>query len=134
MHVVAAVDRPFGGTEILEALEDEHLQFGDMGIYHYEERGARLFSVANMVKPGTFERASSPEFSSPGLALFLGLPGPANPTDAFDRMLQIAQGLAARLAGELRDETRSTVTAQTIQAYRDRIAEFERAHRRHLRG
>ena len=78
--------------------------------------------------------ASDAGFSSPGLALFLGLPGPGDPADAFDRMLEIARGLATRLGGDLRDDTRSTLTAQTIQAYRGRIAEFERRHGRRSRN
>ena len=41
-------------------------------------------------------------------------------------MLASARKLSTELNGELKDEQRSVMTAQTIEHYRNRIAEFER--------
>ena len=39
-------------------------------------------------------------------------------------MLKVARDLALRLGGELKDEQRSVMTGQTVEHYRQRIAEF----------
>jgi cell division protein ZipA len=130
LHVMAPREAPFTGPDLLIAFEAAGLRWGDMEIYHHPGRdgSGRLYSLANMVKPGTFDPRHMGDFTSPGLALFMGLPGPAEPMAAFDAMLAGARGLAVRLGGEVRDDRRNVLTQQTIQSYRDRIAEFERTH------
>jgi cell division protein ZipA len=130
LHVMAPRDAPFAGPDLLVAFEAAGLGWGEMEIYHHPGRdgSGRLYSLANMVKPGTFDPRHMGDFTSPGLALFMGLPGPAEPMAAFDAMLAGARGLAVRLGGEVRDDRRNVLTQQTIQSYRDRIAEFERTH------
>lgn len=130
LHVMAPRDAPFAGPDLLVAFEAAGLRWGEMAIYHHPGRdgSGRLYSLANMVKPGTFDPRHMGDFTSPGLALFMGLPGPAEPMAAFDAMLAGARGLAVRLGGEVRDDRRNVLTQQTIQSYRDRIAEFERTH------
>ena len=56
----------------------------------------------------------------------MGLPGPRHPKTAFDLMLAAARKLSEELNGELKDDQRSVLTAQTIEHYRQRMAEFER--------
>jgi len=130
LHVMAPRDAPFAGPDLLVAFDAAGLRWGEMEIYHHPGRdgSGRLYSLANMVKPGTFNPRHMGDFTSPGLALFMGLPGPAEPMAAFDTMLAGARGLAVRLGGEVRDDRRNVLTQQTIQSYRDRIAEFERTH------
>jgi cell division protein ZipA len=41
-------------------------------------------------------------------------------------MIAAARKLSHELGGDLKDEQRSVLTAQTIEHYRQRIAEFER--------
>jgi len=41
-------------------------------------------------------------------------------------MVAAARKLAHELGGELKDDQRSVMTAQTIEHYRQRIVEFER--------
>ena len=43
-----------------------------------------------------------------------------------DRCREILAFLAHELGGELKDDQRSVMTAQTIEHYRQRIVEFER--------
>jgi cell division protein ZipA len=65
-------------------------------------------------------------FSTPAVSFFLGLPGPRHPKQAFDLMIAAARKLSTELNGELKDDQRSVMTSQTIEHYRNRIAEFER--------
>ncbi len=60
------------------------------------------------------------------MSFFLGLPGPRHPKQAFDVMVAAARKLAHELNGELKDEQRSVLTAQTIEHYRQRIIDHER--------
>lgn len=65
------------------------------------------------------------EFSTLGISLFLALPTPINNLEAFKQMLQVAQLIREALDGELKDDHRNVMTAQTIEHYRQRIRDFE---------
>ena len=56
----------------------------------------------------------------------MSLPGPRHPKQALDLMIASARKLSQELGGDLKDENRSVLTAQTIEHYRQRIAEYER--------
>lgn len=89
--------------------------------------GEVLFSMANAPKPGTFDLDDIEGFSTRAVSFFLSLPGPRHPKQAFDVMVAAAaRKLAHELGGELKDDQRSVMTAQTIEHYRQRIVEFER--------
>jgi cell division protein ZipA len=105
-----------------------------MGIFHYRGSGKAArsvaeFSVANVLKPGAFELDSMADTATPGVAMFVQLPGPDDPEAAFEEMLRTARELADRLDGVVCDETRSTLTGQAINHMRERIAEFHRKQR-----
>jgi cell division protein ZipA len=134
MTVMARAGKSFAGGELQTALEALGLRHGDMGIFHYREAGKSArsvadFSVANVLKPGAFELDSMADKSTPGVALFVQLPGPGDPGAAFEGMLRAARKLADRLDGVVCDETRSTLTGQAINHMRERIAEFHRKQR-----
>lgn len=131
--VVNAVSKDpagFNGEELLHILLTCDLRFGKMNIFHrYEKsnaKGAVQFSVANSVEPGTFDLNNMRSFKTPGICLFLQLPGPHDAQKALEYMVETAQCIARNLNGELRDENRSALTAQTVEHFRSRIREFDR--------
>lgn len=131
--VVNAISRDpagFSGEELLHILLTCDLRFGKMNIFHrYEKsnaKGAVQFSVANAVEPGTFDLNNMRTFNTPGICLFLQLPGPQDAQKALEYMVETAQCIARNLNGELRDENRSALTVQTVEHYRSRIREFDR--------
>lgn len=123
----------YQGSALQTLLEACGMEFGDLGIYHrHEEADTRSpvqFSVASAVAPGTLRPEEIPGLETPGVSFFMSLPGPRNPVQAFDYMLETAQTLARNLGGELRDENHSVMTTQTIEHCRQRIREFERKRR-----
>ena len=123
----------YQGESIRALLEACGMEFGDLGIYHRHEtsdtRTPLQFSVASAVTPGTLHPDELETLRTPGLSFFLSLPGPSDPVQAFDYMLETAQALARNLGGELRDENHSVMTTQTIEHCRQRIREFERKRR-----
>jgi cell division protein ZipA len=128
LHIAARAPRRFVGPELQHALEAEDLRFGDMDIYHrlVEVDGEQqmLFSVTNAVKPGTLTPEELPELETPGLSLFMRLPGPVPGPNALERLLEAAEGLAGRLDGELQDESRSALSAQMREHLRERVREW----------
>ncbi|AEV64024.1 cell division protein ZipA [Pseudomonas ogarae] len=120
----------FKGPALLQNILESGLRFGEMDIFHRHEsmagNGEVLFSMANAVKPGVFDLDDIDHFSTPAVSFFLGLPGPRHPKQAFDVMVAAARKLSQELNGELKDDQRSVLTAQTIEHYRQRIVEFER--------
>ncbi|ANB03530.1 cell division protein ZipA [Ectothiorhodospira sp. BSL-9] len=129
LHVVAPNQDRFLGVNLQAALADMGLQHGDLGIYHLNvsdgQRNFTLFSLANMVKPGTFDPETMDEFTTPGVSLFLRLPGPCDPLESFDAMLTCAEKLAERLNGQVLDASRSAVTPQGNQHTREDIRQWK---------
>jgi len=106
------------------------LKHGYMNIFHHYGIGEikvrqAVFSLASMVEPGTFNPQQMLEFSTPGLALFMRLPGPFGGRVAFELMLNNAKKIADWLGGSVEDERHAPLTANTISALRERIANFE---------
>ena len=130
IHVTAPSDARFAGQTIQNALEKAGLRFGVMDIYHRIPHGGTdhdaVFSVADMLEPGTLGAERLQDHQTPGLTLFLRLPGPLDGHTALDEMLSAARALAQRLGGEIRDERRSVLTRQTIEHMRERIVEHRR--------
>jgi FtsZ-interacting cell division protein ZipA len=65
------------------------------------------------------------EFSTLGVSLFLALPTAINNLEALEQMLRVAQQIRGALDGELRDDNRNIMTAQTTEHYRQRVRDFE---------
>lgn len=115
------------GSDLLEVVSEHGLRYGDMNIFHRYGAGQRVdFSMANAVKPGTFDLGAIDELRTPGVTFFLRLPGPDQPLEAFDDLANVARDMAKRLDAELKDERHSVMTAQTLEHCRQRIREFRR--------
>lgn len=131
INVTAPKGQRFRGDLLLDTVLERGMRFGSMNIFHHHDShhgdGGVLYSMANIVVPGTFDLATmKDDFTTPGVSLFLALPVDADSSEAFESMLTTAKAIASRLQGELKDENRSVLTAQTIEHYRSRIKEFER--------
>ena len=126
---VLALDEPFLGQGLVEVLLDSGMTFGEMDIFHQlDDRGAQLFSLASAVEPGTFDLSSLDQFSTPGISLFMRVHELAAPLQVLDSMLSVADRVAQELNGEVRDETRSVMTPQTIEHCRQSLTEFLYKH------
>jgi cell division protein ZipA len=132
---VVAKDEHFKGPDLLHILLACDVRFGEMNIFHRHEKangsGAVQFSVANSVEPGDFNLENIDEFTTPGVCFFMSVPGPEKAIEAFDCLVETAQCLVKNLNGELRDESRSVMTAQTLEHCRARLFEFERRQLTH---
>jgi cell division protein ZipA len=133
IHLMAPPGQMFSAKPLFAALLNAGLKFGERNIFHsYVEDSAdgesvARFSVANALKPGSFE-GSLHEFSTPGVAFFMLINERSDPLAVFDDMLAAAQAAAQELDAELRDEQRATLTRGGITLYRQRIVEYSRRH------
>lgn len=119
----------FEGEAIVHAAGECGLEPGEMEIFHrYRDPGSPTapeeFSMANMVKPGTFPFGAMAEFDSPGLTLFSQAEGASGDLARLEEMLSTAHCLADRLGAEVRDETRTPLTPQLENRLRDRVLEL----------
>ncbi|HEY8569793.1 cell division protein ZipA [Microbulbifer sp.] len=130
LNIMAPAGDCFEGNDLLRVLFASGMRFGDMNIFHYhtgeDGEGPALFSLANIVVPGTFDMSAMEDFTTPGVSLFLALPAEVEALKAFNTLLTTARYIAEQLAGELKDENRSVFTAQTAEHYRQRVMEFQR--------
>lgn len=130
INIMAPKGEFFQGAALLDIVLKCGLRYGSMDIFHrYKDlkgEGALLFSMANMVKPGTFDLDAMDEFSTPGISLFMTLPIDADSMQSFELMVETAQAISQTLGGELKDEQRSAMTRQTLEHCRQRIRDFER--------
>lgn len=130
INVMAHKGEMFKGGDLLDIILKCGMRYGSMDIFHrYSDakgEGALLFSMANMVKPGTFDLDAMDEFETPGVSLFMTLPINADSMQSFDLMADTARAIAETLNGELKDEQRSVMTRQTLEHCRQRIRDFER--------
>ena len=130
LHVLARVEEGFAGAELVAALRDQGLRFGEMNIFHYldEDSGSALYSVANAIEPGTFDLADLPALRSPGLTFFLQLPTKVDGIEALEHMVEAAQNVAKALSGVIKDENMSALTGQTVEHLRERVSDFARRY------
>ena len=130
INVMAPQGHRFAGQALLDIILHCGMRYGAMDIFHHHQGadgdGPVLFSMANMVKPGTFDLNVMDSFETPGVRLFMTLPLASDSLKAFDIMVATAETLCQELGGELKDENRSVMTGQTMEHCRQRIRDFER--------
>lgn len=136
ISVMSRDENGFPGSTLLELMMACGLRYSrDMGIFHRFETAdadsALQFSMVNVLKPGTFPIEAMDEFSTPGVTLLMPLPSANDTSAAFEAMVETAMVIVRHLGGELKDENRSVMTAQTVEFARQRVQEFERRHRLH---
>ncbi|BBA34557.1 cell division protein ZipA [Methylocaldum marinum] len=125
LSVVAGEDFVFAGEDLKNALLDLDLIHGEMGIFHRYDQDFRkpLFSVASLVKPGTFPIDDMTSFECPGVILFFQPATVDDPLYVFDNLVNTCHELAVRLDGIEWDETRSPLTTAKIAQMRNRLEE-----------
>lgn len=134
---VAKRSEDFSGPEILEVAESCGLRPGDMDIFHCLDEfddGTRIyFSMANMVKPGSFPFEAMEGFTTPGMMLFAQLEGYPEDLTILEEMIATARKLANTLGGDVLDDTRRPLTVRKEEEMRTAVLAHETRRTRSLR-
>ena len=130
LYLAARAGQSLHGPDIVVAAERAGLVYGHMGVFHrlvegHPERGP-VFSVANIMKPGSFDMANVQDLRTPAIAFFLTLPSSVSALDAWDTMLPTAQRMAELLDGVVLDEQRNAIGRQRIAHIRDELRAYDR--------
>ncbi len=125
-------NHPFVGTELFDSMQQNGLIYGEMSIYHRHAdlsgTGKVLFSVANMLQPGTLAHDDPDTFTTKGISFFMTLPCYGDPEQNFKLMLKTAQQIADDLGGNVLDDKRNLMTPDRLDQYRQQIAHFKASH------
>jgi len=134
LFVAAREGETIGGSDLVVAAEKAGLAFGDLGIFHRLISGkpdaGPVFSMANMIRPGSFDMRGIDQLRTPGVSFFMTLPGPLPALDAWDAMLPTAQRLAELLDANVLDEERNALGRQRIAHLRDELRAWDRKQER----
>lgn len=111
------------GRSVRQALVGEGFLHGPMEIFHLpREDGRVLVSAAGLTRPGIFRLDAMDTERYAGINVFAVLPGALPAEDLFDRLIEAARGLAARLNAELRDQGGEPLTTARVVALRAEYA------------
>ncbi|WP_210448061.1 cell division protein ZipA [Vibrio crassostreae] len=128
LNVHCAGEIPFVGTELFRSMENNGLTYGEMSIYHCFAQSSDapkvIFSVANMMQPGTLEHDDPADFTTKGISFFMTLPCYGHADQNFNVMLSAAQKIADDMGGNVLDESRNLMTPNRLSEYRKQIRDF----------
>lgn len=131
LNVHCAGEEPFIGTKLFDSMQQNGLLYGEMDIFHRHAdlsgTGKVLFSVANMMQPGTLKHDDPADFSTKGISFFMTLPCYGEADQNFKLMLRTAQQIADDLGANVLDDSRNLMTPNRIDAYKAQIQKFKLA-------
>ncbi|PSU84030.1 cell division protein ZipA [Photobacterium phosphoreum] len=116
------------GPSLFACLERNGLIFGENSVFHRHADLAGtepvIFSVTNLLNPGTFPETNYQHFETPGIGFFLMLPCYGKASSNFNMMLQTAQQIADQLNADVMDQDRVMITPNRIAAYREKSVKY----------
>ena len=115
------------GQMILDLTSELDLELGEFNIFHRMDKktGKSIFSMANIVEPGSFDKTSMDSFTTPGLTLFSQLPAPIDCVKVYADMIDVAKRIRYIVGAELQDASHSVMTAQSIEHEREAVVQYK---------
>ena len=119
INIMARENSIIEGALLLQDLSTLGFKFGAMNIFHRHVdaagKGPVIFSLANMLKPGTFDIDNMAQFQSPGVSLFMMFPCAGDASKNYKLMLNAAERIADGVDALLLDAARNPLTDADIE-------------------
>lgn len=123
LYILPKVGGELLGSQINSSAQAMGLSFGDMNIFHFKPKGRSVFSLANMLEPGSFDADTIHDLKTSGLTVFMQMKA-GDPLDDLTEMLQRSYQLAGLLGARLCNHKREALTEQDAENYRSQVSEF----------
>jgi len=111
------------GSQINSAAQAMGLSFGEMNVFHFMDDSRSVFSLANMLEPGSFDADTIHDLKTTGLTVFMQM-HVGDPLDDLTEMLQRSYQLAGLLDARLCNHKREPLTEQDAENYRTQVGYF----------
>ncbi|NOQ88305.1 MAG: hypothetical protein GQ550_05215 [Gammaproteobacteria bacterium] len=123
LYILPKPDQSLAGSQINSSAQAMGLSFGEMNIFHYMDNNRSVFSLANMLEPGSFDASTIHDIKTTGLTVFMRIQGD-DPLDDLTEMLQRSYQMAGLLDARLCNHKREPLTEQDAENYRTQVSEF----------
>ena len=120
LYILAKPNKQLAGSQVNSSAQAMGLSFGEMNIFHYRIDGRNVFSLANMLEPGSFDANTIHDIKTTGLTVFMQIQGD-DPLDDLTEMLQRSYQLAGLLDARLCNHRREPLTEQDAENYRTQV-------------
>lgn len=132
ISVHAQSGKVFSDYNFLQTLGSSGLVYGDHKIFHYDVQTnigtQRLFSVARLNNPGTFDIDYVENINCKGLLFFIDLRNCHNPILALDCMLEAAYQIAEDLEGIMFESYDIPWQEDTPRALAQKLDKYQKYH------
>ncbi len=129
LYILPKPDAILAGAQINSSAQAMGLRFGEMNIFHYMDGTRSVFSLANMLEPGSFDADTIHDLKTTGLTVFMQIRA-GDPLDDLTEMLQRSYQLAGLLDARLCNHKREPLTEQDAENYRTQVSDFVAAKAR----
>ena len=133
ISVHAKPNTVFSDYSFLQTLGSVGLEYGEHKIFHYDVKTdlgmQRLFSVAQLNKPGTFDIDHVETINCKGLLLFMDLRACRKQTLALDCMLETAYQLAEDLEGIMFEGYNTPWQDDTPRALAQQLEQYQKTNK-----
>lgn len=124
LYILAKPEDSFSGTNLLKAVKKAGLTYGEFKFFHFMSETAeksgkthnqKLFSIANMYKPGSFDLDTLDKFSTNGLCAFMVPAQVSDPIAGFTEMSTRCKEIADDLSGVLTTNQRELLNEENYK-------------------
>ena len=126
LYILAKPDASFNGTDLNTSVTAAGMTFGEFKFFHFYSQAAenldqKIFSLANMYKPGSFDLNSMDKFTTMGVCAFM-VPALINdPLAGFNEMCTCCNRIADDLSGVLTTNKRELLNEENYKHICDQI-------------
>lgn len=126
LTVISRSEEGLHGDKINSAALANNLKYGYMEIFHRMGENAKpMYSVANMVEPGSFDPETIHDLRTPGLTFFMQLPVYGKASSALTDMMQCAYQVAELLDADLCNRRRQVLTQSEAEELRELAKHYD---------